>query len=82
MDLLITYYELQKWDNVINPEDFFKNKKLMRNTNSIAKNHIFVKIIFKWFPVHFILMPKSDYKYIHQQREKYLKFVYLTIRKN
>lgn len=80
MKILITDYELQKWENLVNPEDFFKNEKLMRNTNSIARNHIFVKIVFKWTPIHFILMPKSDYKYIHQQRKIYLRFVYNTIK--
>lgn len=80
MNILITDYELQTGENLINPEDFFKNEKLMRNTNSIARNHIFVKIIFEGIPVHFILMPKLDYKYIHQQRKIYLRFVYHTIK--
>lgn len=80
MDILITNYRLQEWKNLINPEDFFKDKKVMRNTDSVAKNHIFVKIIFNGFRVHFILIPKSDYKYIHQQRKKYLRFVYKTIK--
>lgn len=80
MDILIRKYTLQTGEDVINPEDFFKNPKIMRNTDSIAKNHIFVKIIFETFPIHIIIMPKSDYVYIHQQRKKYLRFIYKTIK--
>ena len=80
MNILVKIYKLQKGEQLVNPEDFFKHQKFMRNTDSIAKNHIFVKIIFDTFPIHIIIMPKSDYVYIHQQRKKYLHFVYKSIK--
>ena len=79
MNILVTNFKLKKRLNLINPEDFFKHKKLMRNTKSIAKNHIFVKIMFDHYPIHFILMPITEYKYIHKQRQVYLNFIYKTI---
>jgi len=82
LKLIMSNFVLQKVEDMQNPEDFFKEPKIMRNTNSIAKNHIFVKIIFNGSPVHIILMQRSDVAYVHKQRKIYIKFVKNVIKSN
>jgi hypothetical protein len=75
MDLLINNFKLEHGKDIINPEDFFENKKLMRNTNSICKDQIFVKINYNNSFVHFILCPKYNHKFIMKERRKYISHI-------
>ena len=81
MNLLLKNFRLEKEKNIINPEDFFKNKKLMRNTTSISKNQIFMKINYNSCSVHFILILKYNLKFISKERQKYINYINNIINK-
>jgi hypothetical protein len=81
LNLIIKNFKLRIEKDLKNPEDFFKEPKLIKNTDSTAKNHIFVKIIYNNLPIHIILITKDDVLKVSKARRQYVRYIKNVINK-
>jgi hypothetical protein len=82
LNLILQKYTLQKLSGLDNPEDFFKNPKQMRQTNSVTTNQIYIKIFYKNSLVHIMIQPKWHINQIEKDRSEYIKSTLDIINKN